>query len=109
MDPGKLKERVTLQRRAVGTDAMGQASGAWTDVATVWALVLPLRGREFFAAAQVQQELSIKVTMRYRADVEPTMRLMWQGKPHDITGVVQLAGQRDWLEVMALGGVKDGR
>lgn len=109
MDPGELNQRVTLQRRAVGTDAMGQASGAWTDVATVWARVLPLRGREFFAAAQVQQELSIKVTMRYRADVEPTMRLMWQGKPHDITGVIQLGGKKVWIEVMALGGVKDGR
>ena len=109
MNPGKLNDRVTLQRRAAGSDAMGQASGAWTEVATVWALVLPLRGREFFAAAQVQQEQSIKVTMRYRADVEPTMRLMWQGKPHDITGVIQLAGEKAWLEVMALGGVKDGR
>jgi SPP1 family predicted phage head-tail adaptor len=109
MDPGKLNQRVTLQRRAAGADAMGQASGAWEDVATLWAQVLPLRGREFFAAAQVQQELSIKVTIRYRADVAPSMRLVWQGQPHDITGVVQIGGKKDWLEVMALGGVKDGR
>lgn len=109
MDPGKLNQRVTLQQRAAGEDAMGQANGAWQDVATVWAQVMPLRGREFFAAAQTQQELSIKVTMRYRAGVTPSMALLWQGQRYDITGVIQLGGRREWLEVMALTGGRDGR
>jgi SPP1 family predicted phage head-tail adaptor len=109
IDPGQLTERVTLQSKASTPDAFGQDTAAWADVATVWAQVLPLRGREFFAAAQVQQELSVKTTIRYRADVKPSMRLVWRGQPHDITGVVDLGGRREWLEVMALAGVKDGR
>lgn len=109
LDAGKLDQRITLQSRAAGTDGMGQASGAWQDVATVWAQVLPLRGREFFAAAAVQQEASIKVTLRYRPDVSPSMRVIWQGVAHDITSVVQLGGRKEWLELLMITGGRDGR
>ena len=45
--------------------------------------------------------------IRQRADVQPTWRLVWQGRAHDITGVVPIG--REWTELMCLQGVKDGR
>ena len=109
IDPGRLNQRVTLQTRSAGTDAMGQAAEAWVNVATVWAQAMPLRGREFFAAAQVQQEHSVKFTLRWRDGVTLTSRLVWRGQAYDITGITDLGGRRVWLEVLALHGVKDGR
>lgn len=109
IDPGQLNQRVLLQTRSTGTDALGQSNAAWATVAALWAQAMPLRGREFFAAAQVQQEHSVKFTLRWRADITPTARIVWQGQPYDVTGVTQLGGRRVWLEVMALAGVKDGR
>lgn len=108
MDAGQLDQRVTLQSRSVVTDAAGQDTITWVDVATVWAQCQALRGREFFAAAQVQQEQTVKVRIRYRADVVQTMRLVWQGRAYDITGVVPV-GRKEMLEIMCLQGVKDGR
>nr|WP_315210104.1 phage head closure protein [uncultured Albidiferax sp.] len=108
MRAGSLDQRVTLQSRSTVQDAAGQDTITWVDVATVWAEVRPLRGREFFAAAQVQQEQSIKVRIRFRPDVQQTWRLVWQGRPHDITGAVPV-GRKDYLEIMCLQGVKDGR
>ena len=108
MKAGDLDQRITLQSRSVTTDATGQDTITWIDVATVWAQCQALRGREFFAAAQVQQEQSVKVRIRYRADVTQTMRLMWQGNPHDITGVIPV-GRKEMLEILCLAGVKDGR
>lgn len=108
MRAGNLDQRVTIQARAEVTDAMGQATITWQDVATVWAQCQAVRGREFFAAAQVQQEQTIKVRMRYRADVSTMHRLLWEGRAHDITGVVPV-GRKDMLELMCLQGVKDGR
>ena len=107
MQAGQLDQRVTLQSRSVVTDANGQDTITWVDVATVWAQCQALRGREFFAAAQVQQEQTVKVRIRYRADVVQTMRLVWQGRAHDITGVVPV-GRKEMLEIMCLQGVKDG-
>lgn len=101
-------QRVTLQVRSTVKDAVGQATITWVPLATVWAQVQALRGREFFAAAQVQQEHSIKVRINFRADVDMTMRLVWRGQGYDITGVVPV-GRNDMLELICLAGVKDGR
>lgn len=108
MNIGALDQRVTLQARSVVTDAHGQDTITWVDIATVWAQCQAVRGREFFAAAQVQQEQTVKVRIRYRADVSPLTRLLWQGRAHDITGVVPV-GRKEMLELMCLQGVKDGR
>mgnify|MGYP000022199681 CR=1 FL=1 len=107
VDPGELSERVILQRRVVVQDAYGQSTITWTAIATVWARVRAVSGREFFAAGQVQQEQTVKVLVRYRTDLDATCRLMWQGRAHDITGIVPIG--REWVEIMCLQGVKDGR
>lgn len=104
----ELDQQVTLQSRSVTQDAAGQEVITWVDVATVWAQVQAVRGREFFAAAQTQQEQTVKVRINYRADVLLTWRLVWQGRNHDITGVIPV-GRNDMLELMCLQGVKDGR
>ena len=108
MNIGDLDQRVTLQARSVVTDGFGQDTITWVDIAIVWAQCQAVRGREFFAAAQVQQEQTIKVRIRYRADVSTLTRLVWQGRAHDITGVVPV-GRKEMLELMCLQGVKDGR
>lgn len=105
---GDLDQRITLQIRSIVKDAYGQDTITWVDVATVWAQCQALRGREFFAAAQVQQEQTVKVRIRYRSDVTPTWRLLWRGHPYDITAVIPV-GRNDLLEIMCTAGVKDGR
>ena len=108
LNAGALDQRVTLQSRSVVTDAYGQDTITWVDIATVWAQCQALRGREFFAAAQVQQEQSVKVRIRYRSDVDQKCRLVWNGVNHDITGVIPV-GRKDFLEILCMAGVKDGR
>lgn len=109
MDAGKLDQRVTLQQRSGVADGLGQVTLTWVDVATVWARVVPLRGREFFAAAQIQQENTVRVILRKRSDVTSAWRLVWRGVAHDVTGVIALADDPGFMEIMALAGVKDGR
>jgi SPP1 family predicted phage head-tail adaptor len=108
MKAGTLDQRVTLQSRTVVQDAFGQDTITWVDIATVSAQCQAVRGREFFAAVQVQQEQTVKVRIRYLAGVTQTCRLIWNGVNHDITGVIPV-GRKDMLEIMCLAGVKDGR
>ena len=105
---GRLNQTVTLQSRTTVQDAAGHDTITWTDIATVRAEVRALSAREFFAAAQTQMEQTIKVRIRYRSDVDMTCRLVWQGRNHDITGVIPI-GRNDVLELLCLQGVKDGR
>lgn len=106
---GQLDQRITLQQRAAGQDSRGQESTTWSDVATVWASAQPLRGREFFAAAQVQAEATVRFRIRYRDGVVPTMRVLWRSQPYDINSVIDVDGGKHTLELMCLEGGRDGR
>jgi len=109
LNAGHLDQLVVLQSRATGQDAHGQANGAWQAVATLWAQVQPLRGNEFFAAGQTHAEVDVRIRIRYRAGVLPTMRVLWRGTPHDIISVIEPNGGREQLELMCRTGARDGR
>lgn len=107
---GDLRERVTIQQRAVSLDSIGENTGAWSALATVWASAEPLTGREYFAAGQQQQTVDVRFRMRYRDDVTGAMRLLWRGVPHDIVGPpINVGGRREYLELMTVQGQRDGR
>lgn len=109
LNAGQLDQRITLQSRVAGVDALGQEAVTWSDVATVWAQAQPLRGREFFAAGQTQSEVAIRFRIRHRDDVTSTMRVLWRGVAHDVESVIELAGAQTALELMCLAGVRDAR
>ncbi len=66
MRAGDLRHRVTFQSRSMSADSFGAQSESWSDVATVFADISPLSGRELLAAQQVQSEISHTVTIRYQ-------------------------------------------
>ena len=109
LNAGDLNQRITLQSKAAGVDALGQDSTTWSDVATVWAQAQPIRGREYFAAGQTQSEVSVRFRIRYRSGIDSTMRVLWNSQAHDIESVIDVNGARVALELMCLAGVKDGR
>lgn len=105
-----LRDQVTLQVRTAGTDAHGQEATTWTDVATVWAKAEPLRGRDFFAAGQMQVAVSTRFAIRWRAELTAVHRVLWRGQPYDIDGApIDVDGRRHTLELMCTTGVRDGR
>ena len=107
---GSLNRRITIERRAAGVDSRGQASGAWEPVATVWAMEMPRSARQFAAAGQMQAELSMAWRIRYRTDVTAAMRVVDDlGQPWEIAGPPVPSARREWLDVFALQGVRDGR
>lgn len=85
---GELRHRVTLQQKEVTEDELKQQAEIWTDMATVWAAVEPLSGREYFAAKQINAELSVRVTIRYRKDVTPDTRIVFGSRIFEVLSVV---------------------
>lgn len=84
MNPGTLDQRVTIQQEARTADAYGGAALAWTDLATVWAGVRPLAGRERADMAAVEAPANYRFTIRRRGDVTEKMRLAWNGGTYNI-------------------------
>jgi SPP1 family predicted phage head-tail adaptor len=109
MQAGQLNNPITLQQPSVAVDALGQRVETWVNVDTVWARAQPVRGREYFAAGQVQSETAVKFTIRWRADVSGAMRVLWRGLAHAIVAEpIDVDGRRVALELMCAAGIRDG-
>lgn len=110
LNAGHLDRRITIQRRATDIDALGQEAGEWVVVATVWAQPMPAKGREYFAASQMQAEGAMAWRIRYRADLAATMRIVDDiGQYWDIAAPPVPGASREWLDLYCLSGVRDGR
>ena len=100
MRAGDLRHRVTIQQPVETQNAYGEPVVAWQDVATVWAAVEPLRGREFFDAQQVQARVDHRIRIRYRADVTPKMRVLLGSRAFNIQAVIEPESRRRELHLM---------
>lgn len=88
LDPGKLRHRVVLQEKTSFQDTHGDMVEDWSPVATLWAAIEPLSAREFVASQALQSAVTVRITIRYRAGVVPTMRLLHGSKVYTIAGVL---------------------
>jgi SPP1 family predicted phage head-tail adaptor len=113
IDHGKMDQQVTLQSRVSNRLASGEDKYTWANLATnptVWAEANPVRGQEFVAAAQVQADKPMAFRIRWRSDVDATMRVLWRGEPYDIMAApMDTRGAREELWLHCVGGVRDGR
>lgn len=101
MQIGRLNRRVTIQQKLVTRDSYGGESITWTDVATVWAAVLPLRGREYVALRDAGAELTTRFVIRHRSSVTPAMRIVHGDAIYDIVEVIDSEDGHRFLELMA--------
>jgi len=97
---GDLRHRISLQELVSIPDGMGGFSEEWQDVATVWASVEPLRGQERYLAQQTLQEVTHKVTMRYREGVSTRMRIFFGGRLFTIKAILDPEERHKWLEIL---------
>lgn len=100
-----LRDVVTIQAPGTAQDDIGEPIAAWVDVATVRASVRDLTGRELMAAQAAQSLVTTNITIRFRADVLPAMRVLRGGEVFDIQTVMNPSGKRDWTVLMCVRGV----
>ena len=94
---GNLRRRITLQQPDRTADGGGGAAIAWSDVATLWAQITPIRGSERQSAEHVQATLRHRIRIRYRADVDPSMRFKADTRLFNIRAVMDEADRHEWL------------
>ncbi|MGV6989651.1 phage head closure protein [Testudinibacter sp. P80/BLE/0925] len=100
MQIGKLRHRITLQQQISTLNSYGSAITDWEDVATVWAEIKPLSGREYFAAEQVQSEITTQIWLRYRPDIQPTMRVKWGDRTFEVVSAINHNERNTALQLM---------
>lgn len=87
MEAGRLDQRITLQRPSIATDKLGASRPAsWEDVGRVWATVTSPTSQQRFGSPQPMPVETFTVWIRHR-EIESTWRIIWQGRPYQITGI----------------------
>lgn len=77
----ELRQRITIQRPVSEVDDMGNLIQQRTkEVCTVWAKVLPYAAKISDGYAEKVDEVSYRIAIRYRADIEVTDTILWQDK-----------------------------
>lgn len=101
---GGMRERIAIEQHDGSLEADGSESATgWATFDTVWASVVPIRpGREIYTANQVQGQLAYRFQVRYRSDVIPKMRILFDGRYFDILSAADIDGRRRFTEIVAL-------
>ena len=108
MNPGELRHRITLQRLTTTTNENGFEMEEWTDVKTVWASITNLHGKEYYEAAAIQMENTVKFTVRYIKDLDTSMRILFKDKQYNITSIDNIKYENRFIEIKALEVDKSG-
>lgn len=100
MNPGNYRHKITIQERLTGQDSYGAPMESWTDLATAWASIEPLSGRELYAAQELNSEINVRIKMRYRPGVLSSMRILYGTRIFDILAVVDIEERHRVLELL---------
>jgi SPP1 family predicted phage head-tail adaptor len=102
---GRMRDRIVIQTKSVTRDSYGAEVVTWGTLATVWAAVESLSGREYMASQSgVDQPISmrtVRVVIRYREDVMPHMRITHEGRTLLIQAILK-RGNDEQLDLMCV-------
>ncbi|WEY95772.1 phage head closure protein [Bacillus subtilis] len=89
---GSLNKRITFLQYGNTTNDEGFEIDGWTEVATVWAAVKTLQGREYIAAATIQAERTTRFIIRYSKRMNSLlnnkMRVKYGGREFEIKSII---------------------
>jgi SPP1 family predicted phage head-tail adaptor len=112
MQAGKLRHKVAIQKLVAGSPdqkASGEPDTTWTThLASIWASVEPLTGRELFAAQEHHSEVEVRVRVRYREGITAKMRVVFDSRNYDIVAVIDREERHRELELLCKQGVTAG-
>jgi len=110
MNAGQRNKIITIQVKTAtgGKDSYGDDIFIWADFAKVWAAVWPLKGRELFAAQAAKSETTVRFNTRWIAGLSESMRIVYNGKNYDITGLIDIGERHVEYDIMAKTGLSEG-
>lgn len=100
MRAGKLHHQITIQQANETQGPTGEMAISWSDFATVWASVEPLRGREFWAAKEQQAQVDTRIRMRYQTGITPKMQVVFGARTYLIYAVINPEMRNIELQLM---------
>jgi len=98
VDVRRLMAKVTLKSPPTGQDTLGQPTGSWSDVATVFADIRHESGLEAIKAGAETSAVRCSVRVNYRASILPSWRVVFGAKTYEVKAVLPDSRKR-WVDL----------
>ena len=101
---GKLRHRIVIERATLTQNDYGEEVQTFATLATVWARVEPILGKERFAAFQTQSDVDHRILVRYQSALSTLAandRITWGSNTYDIRSVVNTDERDIELQIFA--------
>ena len=82
---GELCHRIKIQKLTKTYDDYNYPTEVWVDHISLWAKITPSSARDLIAAQAAQSETVARLKIRYREDIDTTMRVIHKGRIYAIT------------------------
>lgn len=100
MRAGWLRHRLTIQELVGSQNSYGEVVQTWSDVATIWGSIEPLRGKEYIEAATARASVDHRIRVRYRSDITPGKRIEYGSRTFEIVSVIDVLEKHKEMELM---------
>lgn len=100
MDAGLLNREVKIKRPEGGSDEAGQPLLGWIDVAKVWANIKFQSGSESIRADAVTSVARASIRIRYREDIDASMRVYRGTAVYSIKAVLPDEARREYVDLV---------
>ncbi|HEX2594801.1 MAG TPA: phage head closure protein [Rhizomicrobium sp.] len=104
LNPGDLNRRIEIRRQVPQDDGHGgflDGPATWQPVATVWAEVIGLSGRESVIQHTLQGITVYRIRIRYRTDISAADQVRYNGADLNIRSIIDPDGGRETLTIIA--------
>ena len=102
MRAGRMRQRITIQQTTESRTSSGAVTDSWGTYATVWADVIPVSGKEKFAAQEHHSEVTHRFRIRYNSGVTTKMRISYDSRIFNIRSVINLDERNRTTEMIAV-------
>ncbi|MDX8359823.1 phage head closure protein [Cytobacillus sp. IB215316] len=85
LNSGQFRHRITFIKTEMVEDELGQKIEKDDDYVTCWSDIKTMQGREYFAASAAHAERTSRFIIRYRSDIDPSMKIRFMDRIFDIT------------------------
>ena len=99
IEPGKLRERVTVQIASGATNTLGETVLTWSDSTAVWASVDGVSAREALAAGQQETTITHRVRLRYLPGLTQQMRFAWRSRTLNIVSLLEYGNRTEHVAI----------
>lgn len=99
IEPGRLRERVTVQIASGSTNALGETVLSWANSTAVWASVEGVSAREALAAGQQDITVTHRVRLRYLPGLTQQMRFAWRSRTLNIVSLLEYGNRSEHVAI----------